>query len=214
MAISLRAGARLAPSRRWRGPWRYLPLRAVPFARNEPPTDAWPGTGALDVTSANDFEAFFWRYERDILGYLWRLTGDEQAAHDLSQETFVRAWRSFAKVSGYDHPRAWLFRVASNLGLNHLRGQSRHPLTTLTGTETVHAPGDHTLRIVESDAVRQALLQLTAKQRAALVLCDMYDMTCREAAETLGITQASVKMALWRGRERFRTVFLRQEQAQ
>lgn len=214
MVISLRASARLAPSQRWRGPWRLLPLRAAQFARDEPPADVRPGTGALDESGSNDFEAFFWRYERDILGYLWRLTGDEQAAHDLSQETFVRAWRSFAKVSGYDQPRAWLFRVASNLGLNHLRGQSRRPVAPLSSEDDLRPHADHAPRIVESDAVRQALLELPDKQRAALVLCDMYEMTCREAAETLGITQASVKTALWRGRERFRTVFLRQEQAQ
>ena len=63
------------------------------------------------------FEAFFWRYERDILGYLWRLTGDEQAAYDLSQETFVRAWQHFDRIASYERPGGWLFRVATNLAL-------------------------------------------------------------------------------------------------
>jgi len=158
------------------------------------------------------FEAFFWRYERDILGYLWRLTGDEQAAHDLSQETFLRAWQHFDTIQRYDQPRAWLFRVASNLGINHLRGRSRRgiPATAFSDIEHVEmANGDPAYRLAENDAIRQTLLELPPRQRAAVVLCDVYGLSSAEAAEALGLSHGSLKMSLWRGRERFRHDYLR-----
>src|SRR5215470_1657296 len=72
-----------------------------------------------DAGALAAFEAFLQGHERDVFRYLWRLTGDEQTAYDLCQETFIRAWQHFTKVSAYDNPGAWLFRVATNLALNH-----------------------------------------------------------------------------------------------
>lgn len=182
----------------------------VPASSQEP--------GAAPYSEMETFEAFFWRYERDILGYLWRLTGDEQAAYDLSQETFVRAWRSFVKLQDYERPRAWLFRVASNLGVNYLRGRSRQSQYTTTTAEDLEGrimPGsDPAPRLAENDAIRRTLLDLPPRQRAAVVLCDVYGLSSAEAAETLGLSHGSLKMSLWRGRERFRQEYVRQGDAE
>ena len=154
-------------------------------------------TSATTQAGVDAFEAFFWRHERDILGYLWRLTGDEQAAHDLSQETFVRAW---------------LFRVATNLAINHLRGRARRSVASAAPAaleQVEHASGDPAHRLAEHDAIRQTLLELPPRQRAAVVLCDVYGLTSAEAASALGLSHGSLKMALWRGRERFRQDYQR-----
>lgn len=174
-----------------------------------------PSQEASAVTSAgmDAFEAFFWQHERDILGYLWRLTGDEQAAYDLSQETFVRAWQRFETLQNYDQPRAWLFRLASNLGINHLRGRSRRGDQTAATEEIqniVALSGDPAHRLAESDAIRRILGDLPPKQRAAVVLCDVYGLTSAEAAAVLGLSHGSLKMSLWRGRERFRQRYQRE----
>src|SRR5271165_2316786 len=85
----------------------------------------------------NDFEGFFRSYEPRITGYLWRMVGDDGAACDLCQETFIRAWQHFAEVQAAHQPIAWLYRVATNLALNHVRARSRGiraavPLTDAT----------------------------------------------------------------------------------
>ena len=49
-------------------------------------------------------------HERPILNYLWRMTGDEALAYDLTQEVFLRAWQRYSVIHGYEQPRAWLFR--------------------------------------------------------------------------------------------------------
>ncbi len=85
------------------------------------------------------FERFVQTYEHLILNYLWRMTGDEQSAFDLTQETFLRAWQKFAALKDYDLPKAWLLRVATNLASDtpnplegdELLGASRRSVTTL-----------------------------------------------------------------------------------
>lgn len=170
---------------------------------------AGPGDAIL-----GDFEAFFRRYERDIFSYLARMTGDEAAAYDLSQETFIRAWREFAKIRGYDRPRAWLFRVASNLALNHLR-QRGGPLGGAESLGSVNDPAvsDPAWRLVERDAVRETLLRLPPRQRAALVLREVYGLSCAEVGQALGISTAATKMALLRAREGFKAGYRRAEGA-
>lgn len=168
--------------------------------------------GGDPADSLPAFEAFFREHQRDIFGYLWRMTGDEQAAYDLSQETFVRAWRHFDRIGSYERPGAWLFRVATNLALTHLR-RAAAPV----GAAQPFAPGldpsvsDPSWRLAESDAVRATLLALPPQQRAALALREVYGCSCAEVAEALGVSLAAAKMTLSRGREAFRARYTRED---
>ena len=169
-------------------------------------------TGDDPARTLPAFEAFFRAHQRDIFGYLWRLTGDEQAAYDLSQETFVRAWQHYDRIASYERPGAWLFRVATNLALTHLK-RAAAPV----GAALPFAAGldpsvsDPSWRLAESDAVRETLLGLPPQQRAALALREVYGFSCAEVAEALGVSLAAAKMTLSRGRDAFRARYTRQE---
>ena len=220
---------------------RLAAVDASPRARREPGTGAWrtawhgwlaavrrfeaPRASAMRAgdragaagrdAAALDFDAFLQRFERDVWGYLWRMTGDEQAAYDLAQETFVRAWQHFEQVHRYDRPKAWLFRVATNLALNHLRHGALVYGTTLpleAGEQVAGESGDLARRVAERDAVRRALLELVPRQRAALVLREVQGLSCDEVARALGISGAAAKMLLFRAREQFRASYARQEE--
>jgi RNA polymerase sigma-70 factor (ECF subfamily) len=160
-----------------------------------------------------EFEAFFRQYERQVVACVWRITGDEQTAHDLSQETFVRAWRHYAQIRGYEQPGAWLLRVATHLALNEQRRRasptaSAAPFADDDAYDAL-ARSDPNLRFVERDLVEQTLLELTPQQRAALVLREVYGFSCEEIGRTLGASRDAIKMTLWRGREQFRLHYLR-----
>jgi RNA polymerase sigma-70 factor (ECF subfamily) len=207
----------LAPRRRWHRPrWlgalaRQAASATDPAAHTAKLTRARHGRPGGAPISA-ECEAFIRQHERAILNYLWRMTGDEQAAYDLTQEVFVRAWQRFDAVRAYEQPRGWLFRVATNLALTHLR---RHGAPAAGPVALDAAPdpaaSDPARRVVERDQVRRVLLQLAPQRRAALVLREVYGLSCAEVAQTLALPAASVRMALHRAREQFRALYLREE---
>ena len=165
--------------------------------RSAEPVSETPGSAG--------FEAFFREHERRIFGYLIRLTGDEQTAHDLTQETFLRAWLHFARIAHYDAPAAWLFRVATNLAVSHQRRRgSPVGAAQLLGDDSGPVRSDPTRHYVERDAIQQTLMELSENQRAALVLREVYGLSCEEIARALGISRDAAKVTLFRARERFR----------
>lgn len=178
-------------------------------------TDGREGNGTAQgpraiPSVADQFEAFYRQHERDIFGYLWRVTGDEQTANDLTQEVFLRAWRQFEKLRGYERPQAWLFHVATNLALNERRHQRvAGPATTLLGDE--RASGDHAAQLADRAALRAALEALPARQRAALILREIYGYSCDEIASMLDVSRAAAKMTLSRARERLRALYLKED---
>jgi len=194
-----------------------LPLGAPQPGATQP--GSRPLNADIDMATPNapdgieEFEAFFRRYERQVVACLWRITGDEPTAHDLSQETFVRAWRHFEQIRGYEQPGAWLIRVATHLALNELRRRgSPTAAAERFADDDAHdalSRSDPNLRFAERDLVQQTLLELTPQQRAALVLREVYGFTCEEIGRTLGTSRDAIKMTLWRGREQFRLHYLR-----
>ncbi|MGZ3583872.1 MAG: RNA polymerase sigma factor [Ktedonobacterales bacterium] len=168
---------------------------------------------SLDGGEAMDeaFETFFRLHEREIFGYLWHITGDEQASYDIAQETFVRAWQRFEQIRRYEQPRAWLFRVATNLASNHRRNRSVRDAATTRLSVGAHVAGDPAADVVESDAVRAALDAIPVKQRGALILRIVYGLSFSELARALDSSEAAAKMTLSRARERFRALYTHEE---
>ncbi|HEV2458831.1 MAG TPA: RNA polymerase sigma factor [Ktedonobacterales bacterium] len=172
---------------------------------------------AVDLRSVNagqedgDFEGFFQAHEQAIFGYLWHITGDEQTSYDLAQETFLRAWQRFDRVRRYEQPRAWLFRVATNLASNHRRNRAMRQAAAAQVGMTRHATVDPGTTVAASDAVREALLAMPMKQRGALILRVVYGLSFAEIAQAFGTSEAAAKMILARGRERFRAHYTQEE---
>jgi RNA polymerase sigma-70 factor (ECF subfamily) len=161
-----------------------------------------------------DFEQFFREHEPRVSGYLCRMLGDAQAACDLSQETFFRAWQRFATLRTYDKPGAWLTRVATNLALQHLR---RHHSRAAVGAfdpldeRLEPSEGEPGPNLALRDQVRETLMELPPRARALLVLREVYGYTAVEAAEALGMSLGATKMALCRARAQFRDTYLRKD---
>jgi RNA polymerase sigma-70 factor (ECF subfamily) len=175
--------------------------------------DAHPASATDPLSGEREtFEAFFQARHRAIFAYLWRMTGEEEAANDLCQETFLRAWRQFERIRLYDRPEAWLLRVATNLALNHLRRRKGPVGGALPLDESIDpATSDPSWRFAVRDAVRGVLAELTPRQRAALILREAYGLTGDQLAQALGVSTPAAKMLLFRAREAFRVRYERQE---
>jgi RNA polymerase sigma factor (sigma-70 family) len=198
------AGGIPRPLRRWR--WRHILAEIGDAATG---MRAQPRARAGEIAA---FEDFVYQYERLILNYLWRMTGEEQSARDLSQETFLRAWEHFTKIRTYENPRAWLLRVATNLALT-LRTRRRAPVGAAIPLDDANGPlaSDPARRVVESEMVRLTLQALAPRARAMLVLRELYGLGIDDIAGILGMTRDAVKTALYRAREQFRTLYEREE---
>lgn len=129
--------------------------------------------------------------------YCRHLTRSPWAAEDMVQDTLARAFVTLAcSQAPPENPRAWLFRVASNLWLNERRA-SRDVVTDQEHrSEMAGEPGSRAVR----EAAGTLLGQLSPQERAALVLKDAFDLSLEEVATTLGTSVGAVKAALHRGR--------------
>ena len=146
-------------------------------------------------------------YRRELIAYCYRLTGTLTEAEDMVQECFLRAFKALETFEGRASLRAWLYKIAHNLCLNHV--QRRPP-----GWESLDEVGEINLRGLTSDAENTglerenvrlgfvALVQsLPPRQRAALVLRDVLGWSAEETARILETTVPAVKNALGRARQ-------------
>jgi len=144
--------------------------------------------------SPEGFDRFF-NAERDrLVAQAYLLVGDVHAAQDLAQRTLERAWRHWARVSGYDRPEAWARRVLFNLALNEHRRWGREQAWSDVGAPVVDGPSERHLALV------QALRSLPPDQRKALVLHDGAGVPVAQVADEIGVPEGTVKSWLSRGR--------------
>ncbi len=141
-----------------------------------------------------------------------RLTGDPSAAQDLTQETFLRAFRSFGSFRAGTNCRAWLLRIAYNLFCTDYRRRRRLPeLAVSDGIDPLGdlataepGPEEAALRLLDSEALYRAMERLPVDFRMAVTLVDIHGLTCSEAAEVMGTPRGTVLSRLHRARVRLR----------
>lgn len=139
-----------------------------------------------------------------------RLMGNEADAADVVQETYLRAFRSLHKFRGDARFTTWLYRITVNCAATHLGRRERHRHAHLN--EEIHAPDEQLGNNPEAYAdawvwqekLKKSLAVLPARQRAVVVLHDVYAWTHDEIAKELKITQTASKVRLHRGRKRLR----------
>src|SRR4029078_11502965 len=184
------------------------------------------------VTSATDLdrsavELGFEQHRTELTAYCYRMLGSAFEADDAVQETLVRAWRAFDKFEGRSSVRSWLYRIASNVCFDMLKGRKRRALP-IDVMEMGHADGpvdpptaesnwigpvpDRRVigaagpaeEVEEREAVRLALVAplqpLPPRQRAVLILREVLKWKASEVAELLDTTVVSVNSALQRAR--------------
>jgi RNA polymerase sigma-70 factor, ECF subfamily len=168
-----------------------------------------------ELTSETAFGALTERHRRELQVHCYRMLGSLDEAEDLTQETFLRAWRFRSTYAGRASVRAWLYRIATNACLDALERRPRVPSDTGEVPwlqpipdellEQVASPDDEPdAEIVARETIELAFLiaiqHLSPRPRAALILRDVLGWRAREVAELLETTEASVNSALQRAR--------------
>jgi RNA polymerase sigma-70 factor (ECF subfamily) len=153
------------------------------------------------------------RHATPVFHFLCRMVGNEDDASDLSQETFVRVFKSRDSFRTEQKFSSWLFTIAANLARNHFRWRSRHPALSLDAEsdETKQslgstlpanspAPSEESLSNERAAAVRTAVKNLPEDLREAIVLCEWEERSVAEAATILETTPKAVESRLYRAR--------------
>jgi RNA polymerase sigma-70 factor (sigma-E family) len=134
--------------------------------------------------------AFCERMYPRLVGTLALQCGDAEVAQEIAQEALTRAWQHWPRVSRYDSPEAWVFRVALNLSTSRFRRATRERRALVEVAAIPEAGGaDATDRI----AIRAAVLSLPPRQRAALVLRFFADLPVDEVARAMDCAPGTVK---------------------
>jgi RNA polymerase sigma-70 factor, ECF subfamily len=157
------------------------------------------GSAALASALRSSWHGFLDTYEplrSELYRYCRHLTRSPWDAEDLAQDAMARAFVTLGQMGEPPpNPRAWLFRVASNLWLDHLRRQRREASRGADDEPSVAG----TSRVAR-EAAGTVLGQLAPQERAAVVLKDVFELSLDEIAEALSTTTGAVKAALHRGR--------------
>jgi RNA polymerase sigma-70 factor (ECF subfamily) len=144
-----------------------------------------------------------------------RITGDPATAQDLTQETYLRAFRSFSSFQSGTNCRAWLLQIAHNVFCRDYRQRKRITWRTADDDEfdqlalvpgKMPDPEEEVLRQHDRDELRHALAQLPETFRTAIVLVELQGLSCEEAASVMGTPRGTVLSRLYRGRARLRQI--------
>ena len=170
--------------------------------------------------SADAFEQLLLKYQTPIYNLCLRMTGNPEDAADMTQEAFLKAWRSLSSFQFESSFSTWLYRLTTNTCLDYLRSQKRRPQCSLTVedddgeeqvldvTDEAPTPEEALLSAEERSQLVHALSQLEASQRQIITLRVVNDLSYAEIAEILDVKEGTVKSRLARARDNLRKKLL------
>jgi RNA polymerase sigma-70 factor, ECF subfamily len=151
-----------------------------------------------------DFTELYRAHLRDVYSYAYYRIGNHHDAEDITEQTFVQAYRHFERAQRESNGRPlrpWLIRIAHNLAANYYRDRSRRPQTNLDDAAILSAPLDTERVVEEREAVKEVLegvSKLPDDRREALIMRFALDMDNREIARALGRSEGATKVLIHR----------------
>ena len=147
-------------------------------------------------TSWPEFSVFFEQNHERLFRALWLLTRDRFEAEEVMQEAFLRLWERWENVPSKPDPVAYLYRTAMNVWRSRLRRLA------VAARKAIHHTrrGDEMEDVEARDVVVRSLASLPARQRAAIVLMDVLDLSSDRAGEVLGVRPVTVRVLAARAR--------------
>jgi RNA polymerase sigma-70 factor (ECF subfamily) len=178
----------------------------------------WTDEAAAAETRKGDRNAFrvlVDRHSRAVFRLAYRMTGNEQDAEDVVQETFLRAYKQIRQFDGRSSFSTWLYRICSNCSLDLIRARKtrekqREPLgeKVTSWIDTIAAREPDPERLTHSGQItrllKPALEQLSEMERVAFTLRHFEGCDVEEIARTLGVQQNAAKHSVFRAVQKLR----------
>ena len=164
------------------------------------------------------FEELVRRYQRPISGYVYRMVGDYEAALDLTQEIFIKIYGSLARYRPEFKFSTWIYKIAHNAAIDHLRRNSGRERSLTNGTESDNyelplesdglSPEQQSEKEERRVEIECVVRSLPTAYRELVVLRHSQDLTYEEIVEVTGLPLGTVKNRLFRAREMMRQQFV------
>jgi RNA polymerase sigma-70 factor (ECF subfamily) len=164
------------------------------------------------------FEELVRRYQRPISAYVYRMVGNYESALDLTQEIFIKIYNSLDKYRAEFKFSTWIYKIAHNSAVDHLRRNSTREQSIVHGTESdpYDLPIDSGRLTPEQESERKerrgeieaVVRTLPTNYRELIILRHSQDLTYEEIVEVTGLPLGTVKNRLFRAREMMRQQFL------
>jgi RNA polymerase sigma-70 factor (TIGR02960 family) len=170
-------------------------------------------------TNEAEFSARAERHRRELHVHCYRMLGNFEEAEDLVQETLLRAWRRRETLERDEWFRAWLYKIATNACLDHIKAKGRR-VATLESFGDLPWLQPYPDRLLEDELVARETIELTflaviqllpPRQRAVLILRDVLEWAAEQVADVLELSVAAVNSALQRARATLRDRLGRRE---
>ena len=170
---------------------------------------------------ADAFEQLLLEHQKNVYNLCYRMAGNPDDAMDLSQETFLRAWRCLDQYQFASAFSTWLYRLCSNICIDFLRKRRRQQTVPLTfedadGEEQTYAvpdaqplPEEQVELKLTREALAAAMAQLLPEHRAVLQLRVVNEMSYEQIADVLDIQIGTVKSRLSRARNQLKKILER-----
>ena len=161
------------------------------------------------VMNQGAFDAVVSAHHEEILRYLRRVVGQAGDAEDLSQETFLRAYRAYGTLPPDANVRAWLFAIATNLAKNHFRSETRrrkaYGKVEAAHREVKGSAAEAEMDARETGALLEGILEgLPLKQRLAFTQRKLHDMDYEAIGESLGCSGESARAHVFQALRKIR----------
>lgn len=164
----------------------------------------------------NAFDELMKRYKSKIFSYLLRSVRNYEDAEDITIEVFFKAYRALENWQPKAKFSTWLYKIAANLAIDYHRAKARHPVYALEDLEIPEAnlvatdQYSNPVKEVEEQElgriIREAVDQLSPKQKSVFILNRYEGLQLKEVAETLGMAEGTVKIHLHRAMKRLQTL--------
>jgi RNA polymerase sigma-70 factor (ECF subfamily) len=172
---------------------------------------------AWDQDEARVFvEALFAKHHGEIYAYLVRMLRDGDLAADLAQDAFVKAYKNYDTLQKDENARAWLYKIAHRVALDDIRRRKIVRMVPWTGEARGAAPSAERMAmdLRLSGPLERALAQIPERQRAALLLAEIHDLTGLELAAAMGVSHVAARAILTRARESLRRALAAEKEAE
>lgn len=164
------------------------------------------------------FDELITRHRERIYMHTYHMVRNEEDALDITQETFIRAWKSLARFDGASAIGTWLHRIATNAAIDLCRRRQSHPQTEIElGTMKIDAasrttptspeePGAAIDRADTQRRIEEAFAALSPEHRAVIVLKEIEDLSYEEIAKAIGCSLGTVMSRLFYARKKLQTL--------